>query len=262
MNQVGLTSAVPVGPSPQVSSSQDSGDSKQTVLERPVVHSNNIGGENGYLQHDNGGVTPASEYNHQFIPQQQQQSQRTVTLQSPPKPTRPVNSSGSGGEPSRQIRVQAEVAANSAIPYSPPPPYVSTTPPKSRTATNSDITKKDRPVPKDELLQGEEVVIEVRDSACQTRESFLAQYRQLSSSPSSSAASSSYNYGKKAPLARGEALEIFDTSTSMPSKRVTRVTKTPDSDVTVRSVQSTSSTGTDRMKTSIGSLEDIDEYQE
>ena len=261
MNQIGLTSSGAVGPSPQVSSSQDSGDSKQTVLERPIVNSNNgYGGENGYLQQDNGGLAGASGYTHQFIPQQQQ-PERTVTLQSPPKPTRPANVGPSSVEPLRQVRVQAEVA-NSAIPYSPPPPYVSTTPPKSRTATNSDIIKKELPAPEDKLLEGEEVVIEVRDSACQTRDSFLAQYRQLSSSPSSSAASSAYNYGKKAPLARSEALELFDTSTSMPSKRVTRVTKTPDSDVTVRSVQSTSSTGTDRMKTSIGSLEDIDEYQE
>ncbi|CAG7823292.1 unnamed protein product [Allacma fusca] len=83
---------IPHGPSPPISS-QDSGESKQTVVERPLPPN---GGGSG--------------------------SNNGKTIQAGTSPPTPKKQHQPSSDTNKQFRVQAE--SSNAIPYSPPPPYL------------------------------------------------------------------------------------------------------------------------------------------
>jgi len=147
--------------------------------------------------------------------------------------------------PNTTPQQQPVVVAQTSIPYSPPPPY---NPLLAHSSPLSRQKKKDS--------SNEDVhVIEVRDSACQTKESFTERYlREVYFGP--------HHYypprasPRRAPLARGEAVEMFETS---PRKtQVRRVPKT-SADILVYPKSPSSVCSVDA---STGSLERVHELDE
>ncbi|CAL8070098.1 unnamed protein product [Orchesella dallaii] len=135
--------------------------------------------------------------------------------------------------------------AQTSIPYSPPPPY--------NPLTQSPLT------PRQKKESSEEVhVIEVRDSACQTKESFTEKYlREVYFGP--------HHYypprasPRRAPLARGEAVETYESSPRRSNVR--RVPKT-SADILVYPKSPSSVCSVDASTGSLELVHELDEHDD
>ncbi len=164
-------------------------------------------------------------------------------------------------------------SSSTSIPYSPPPPY--------NPAAAAEKLKNPNPLKSKHVQvydpppeEPEEIhVIEVRDSACQTKESFTERYLRdvyfggpRVYRPPSSARSSptvpqvpvpQVSLGKRAPLARGEAVEMVD----VPRKHMRKVPRGP-ADVLMFPKSPSSIASVDASTGSLELLSELDELEE
>lgn len=162
-------------------------------------------------------------------------------------------------------------SSSTAIPYSPPPPYNPTAAAEKLKNAKSKHVQVYDPPPEDP----EEIhVIEVRDCACQTKESFTEKYLRdvhfggprVYRPPSSSRSSPTVlqvqppvqvSLGKRAPLARGEAVEVID----VPRKHMRKVPRGP-ADVLMFPKSPSSIASVDASTGSLELLSELDELEE